>query len=212
MTRPLNARERAMVLEHEPLTRRVVNRYIHKCPSQARREDLEALLRVRLVELFQVYRPQEGVPFEGFAWKRLCGTVVDALRAESQDQARMRQAVSETEQEGEVGAEITLDLRDTPERLQQTLDNAAVAAALGLISQGSADAAKPPDHNDRHTLLDIVAKLPRRTRRVIELRFLEDLAPSEVAARLGLGTATVFREQASGLAALHRMMSEGSGR
>jgi RNA polymerase sigma-70 factor (sigma-E family) len=61
---------------------------------------------------------------------------------------------------------------------------------------------------DRRALLAAVARLPRRAREVLALRYYLDLADSEIAAALGVSRATVSSTASRALAALARQLQE----
>jgi RNA polymerase sigma-70 factor (sigma-E family) len=61
---------------------------------------------------------------------------------------------------------------------------------------------------DRKALLAAVARLPRRAREVLALRYYLDLADHEIAAALGISRATVSSTASRALAALGRELQE----
>jgi RNA polymerase sigma-70 factor (sigma-E family) len=61
---------------------------------------------------------------------------------------------------------------------------------------------------DRKALLAAVARLPRRAREVLALRYYLDLADGEIAAALGVSRATVSSTASRALAALARQLQE----
>ena len=67
-----------------------------------------------------------------------------------------------------------------------------------------------PDLADRAMLRDCLAKVPRRQRAVLVLRFLYDLPIDEVAQALGCSTGTVKSQTSHGLATLRRLMGPRS--
>jgi RNA polymerase sigma-70 factor (sigma-E family) len=61
---------------------------------------------------------------------------------------------------------------------------------------------------DRRRLLTALAKLPRRRREVLVLRYYLDLSETEIAAVLGISNGTVKSNAARGLAALARIIGD----
>jgi RNA polymerase sigma factor (sigma-70 family) len=66
----------------------------------------------------------------------------------------------------------------------------------------------PQTPDDRLYLRDALARLPRRQREVVFLRYLADLPESEVAAALGIDVGTVKAHANRGRAALRAAMSD----
>ena len=64
---------------------------------------------------------------------------------------------------------------------------------------------------DRDQLVRALALLPRKTRRIVVLRYLEDLSEREVAADLGISLGTVKSAASRGLAQLRAALGEGEG-
>jgi len=64
------------------------------------------------------------------------------------------------------------------------------------------------DGEDRRQVLAAVARLPRRQREVLALRYYLDLGEQEVAATLGITRGTVSSTTASALSALARQLGE----
>ena len=66
------------------------------------------------------------------------------------------------------------------------------------------------DREDRRAVLAAVARLPRRSREVLVLRYYLDLQDQEIAAALGVSRGTVSSTASRGLAALARDLREES--
>ncbi len=203
-----DARQRALILEHEGLVQRIVARYARKYAGLLDRDDIEGIVRLRMIELARVFRViPSGPPFEGYAWKALCGAVEEAAGLETRQLSKMRRAAFEVPSASDVDLHTDDHVRSPRDRLQGFLEGVAVAGALGFVSEAAANAASPRD--DRlvgERLYAALEKLPRRMRRVIELRFIEERTIVAVADTLGISAATVRREQSAGLSALARIL------
>jgi RNA polymerase sigma-70 factor (sigma-E family) len=70
------------------------------------------------------------------------------------------------------------------------------------------DSPSPPLSADRQQMLAALARLSRRRREVLVLRFYAGLSEAEIAATLGISPGTVKSTAARGLAALARALKE----
>jgi RNA polymerase sigma-B factor len=65
--------------------------------------------------------------------------------------------------------------------------------------------------DDRVLVRELLAKLPERERRIVELRFFSGLSQSEIAEQVGVSQVHVSRLLRSSLAALQRAMGDALG-
>lgn len=75
----MTAEQTALVLEHEPLVRKVAGS-IHIHTGRTPREDLLQAGRLGLCEAALRWSASRGVPFGAFARQRIKGAIVDAMR------------------------------------------------------------------------------------------------------------------------------------
>lgn len=73
------------------------------------------------------------------------------------------------------------------------------------------DRSAPPDDGLTVEVLAALARLPRRQRAVVVLRYVEDLDVDATAALLGIATGTVKSQAAKGLTALREVLTDGRG-
>lgn len=191
----------------ESLTRRIVARYARKHAGLLDRADIEAIVKLRAVELVERFEPiAAGPSFEGYAWRGLCGAVEEAAGLETRERAKARRVAFE------LAAELHTDGpdddgRNARSRTHAFLQRVAMAGALALVSEATSAGAVPSDlEGTARSLREALDKLEPRTREVLRLRFFEERTIAEVAKELGVSTATVRREQLEGLAKLARMM------
>jgi RNA polymerase sigma-70 factor (sigma-E family) len=84
---------------------------------------------------------------------------------------------------------------------------AALRPVQHEASESSAESAAM-DHADHRAVLAAVARLPRRAREVLVLRYYLDLPEAEIAATLGVSRGTVSSTASRALAALERELRE----
>lgn len=74
-----------LIVDHLPLVRHVLSTVLgaHRLPPSIDREDLESMGRLALVETAQRFDPTRGAAFKTYAWPRVYGAMVDAIRKSS---------------------------------------------------------------------------------------------------------------------------------
>jgi len=86
----------------------------------------------------------------------------------------------------------------------------AALQQAGHVPAASSAELAAMDNEDRHAVLAAVARLPRRAREVLVLRYYLDLRDQEIASALGVSRGTVSSTASRGLAALARELGEES--
>ena len=97
---------------------------------------------------------------------------------------------------------------------RSVLRRRGIARRAGMLHQAVEHDASAEDEvvlsEDRRTVLSALARLPRRRREVLVLRYYLGLSEAEIAAVLGISAGTVKSTAARGLAALARELGETS--
>lgn len=197
-----------LILEHQPLLRRVALRFVRAGRGMISRDDLLAHLQVRLAELAAAYDSSTGVPFAGYAWPNLCGAARDLARRERREIVKMHRAICQLPRETYLTPELDTNLGGPRERAEDFVGQAFAAAALGLVSEDSARTAANSNTEARHGVRQALDQLPASTRRVLVERFVEERTIGEVAVRVGVHPASLRREQAEGLRRLGRLLEQ----
>ncbi len=102
-------------------------------------EDLEACGHLGAVEAARAYDFGLGTSFEGFAWPRLVGAMIDFLRRE---RVKLRPAISAALDKAaaalEVAAEYAIEVRDKGgDDADEEADGAAAVVGVGLLCMGA---------------------------------------------------------------------------
>lgn len=197
-----------LILEHQPLLRRIALRFARAGRGLVSRDDLLAHLQIRLAELAAAYDSSGGVPFAGYAWASLCGAAHDLARKERRELAKMHRAACQLPRETYLTPELDTNLGGARERAEDFVAQAFAAAALGLVSEDTARTAANSNTEARHGVRQALEQLPASTRRVLLERFVEERTVDEVAARVGANPASLRREQAEGLRRLGRLLQQ----
>jgi RNA polymerase sigma-B factor len=188
-------------------------------------EDLQQAALIGLLNALDRFDPTRGVEFTTFGWQTMLGELKRhfrdrtwAMRVPRALQERYLEAVS-------VLDELTVELGRSPSIAQVAahmgLEPEQVVEALevrGASRLTSLDAPLGDDDDRTLTLIDegddfgpveertelspLLARLPRREREIIRLRFCEDLTQSQIATKLGISQMHVSRLLSQTLAQL----------
>ena len=173
---------RAELIErHLPLVRRVARGFV------GRDEPLEDLVQVGTIGLIKAvdrYDTGRGVDLGAYATRSIAGEIRHHLR----DRSAPVRVPRRLQEEGVRVSAVTLDAVPEPR-----------------------DAADPhADTQERLALGSALRSLPPRERRLLHLRFVEDLSQSQIAARTGLSQVHVSRTLRLALGRLHDQLVTNS--
>ncbi len=180
MTKAARARRDNLVLAHLPLLRSIAHKIHSSLPSCFDLEDLEQAGVLGLIEAATHYDPKgfPGVPFRGYARKRIKGAIQDSIGLHASNETR----------------------RTTRENLWAELTRPPIAECRegnDNLTNGRNDLQETPDHRARadglteraeqeKLLHELVDTLPRRLALVIELHYRADLNLNAIAGTHGL--------------------------
>lgn len=187
-------------------------------------DDLVQVALIALVTALDHFDPQRGVSFTTFAWvtirghlnrwQRDCGWSLRVPRSLQERCLRTSLAVERLSHElgrPPTVAEIAERLGAAEGEVTEALlaqrayvlfsipaddDDRVGGAALATHDRGFATV------EDRSQLASLLARLPRHEREIIEMRFVEELTQSEIAARLNSTQVRISRQLARSLAKL----------
>jgi RNA polymerase sigma factor for flagellar operon FliA len=218
--------EELLVREHLPLVHYLVAEMSGRIPSHVSRDDLESAAMAGLAQAARGYDAARGVPFDRFASRRIRGALLDELR--SRDWAtRSVRASARAVHHASDALTAKLGRTPTPFEIAESLgcdvaDVDAVAAGVAqanivnyesLFEDGSADNLLPEDEasspdaclleRERQAyLVDAVASLPVRLRRVVVGYFFEERSMHELGDELGVTDSRISQMRAEALALL----------
>src|SRR5262245_30816800 len=182
-------------------------------------QDIEQVAMLALVKAVDRYDLTIGVPFTAFAGRTIEGEIkryfrdstwaVKVPRGAKEMNVAVRRAIDQLSVESgrsptvdEVAAHLGVDRDDVVTGLA-----ADMARTVGTIEPGSDDDSSGADRlratasdergfgdvDDHEAVRVLLATLPERERRIIELRFFHDMSQSEIAAEVGLSQMHVSR-------------------
>lgn len=154
-------------------------------------EDLRSAGYIGASEAAQRYDFASDTPFEGFAWSRIAGAMIDFLRRE-----RLRLPPSLAAQldkasaAAELAAEYTAQVRDKgSDETEEEADGVAAVVGVGLLCMGSAplDPEKHLLRKEQLTHLDrAIGLLSERDRAMVTLRYFDGLRMHAIAQHFGI--------------------------
>ncbi len=216
----------ALIVAHLGLAKHLARRFIAKGQSQ---DDLTQAASLALVKAAQRYDPSRGVEFSAYATRMIIGELKHhfrdtgwAVRAPRQIQEvylEVKTAVSDLTQR--LGRSPTVPElaeacgRSVPEVLQAIEAGRGYrTSSLDMPSGGEGGGVRPRElasdgdatsrYEDLDELAGFLSRLSERDRRLIELRFVDELSQSEIAQRLGVSQMQVSRLLQRALDALRK--------
>ncbi|GAC1587677.1 MAG: FliA/WhiG family RNA polymerase sigma factor [Acidimicrobiales bacterium] len=215
-------REDALVRQHLGLVAAVVSEMATKIPRHVSRADLTSAGMEGLAQAARNFDPERGIPFDRYASTRIRGSLLDELRRRDWASRSVR---SRARSVGAVAESLTAEFGRLPTNIEVAhaagMDVASVASvhndvhravvlnydalAAGLDAEVvvAADPDTPDsvlvDRERKAYLLDSVAALPPRLRRVVIGYFFEERAMQDLADELGVTESRISQMRAEAL-------------
>lgn len=220
----------ALLNAYLPLTSRVLERVSMRVPPHIAVEDLSQAALLGLYNALLDFNPHRGIPFEGYAYPRIRGAIMDELRSmdflSRRDRSkvdRIDAVIAEWLQEhDEMPSEeqIAEQLEMSLESLHRLLDHAkpwlsldAESSQESLMHEMLADPhAKAPDGSSqagdmRLLLREAFRQLDMREQKILYLYYFEELRLSEIAALYELTEARISQIHALSISRLRASLS-----
>ncbi len=220
----------ALIQAYLPLTHRVLERVSMRLPSHIAVEDLSQAALVGLYKAIVDFDSTRGVPFEGYAYPRIRGAVLDELRSSDSlsrsKRARVGQAEKVVAEWMKVHGEMPAD-EDIAREMGMDIDDFLrlmdEAKPLCSLDAGGIDdlplhevIADPNGASDldaqrsdiRHLLRAGFRHLDQRSQKVLYLYYFEELRLSEIAALFSLTEARISQIRALSVIRLRGVLRE----
>lgn len=212
-----------VIIRHMPLVGHIVRETMGRVPSHVSRDDLTSAGLMALVQAGRSFDPGRGVPFERYAATRVRGAILDELRAVDWASRSVRRRARDlddtrTSLAGILGrpptvAEVARAAGLTEAEVAANDDDVSRAQVLSLHSATTALEDLVPtsvpspealvEHRERLTyLVDAIAELPERLRKVVEDYFFSERPMADIAADLGVTDSRISQMRAEALALL----------
>ncbi len=205
-------RER-ILLEHIPLVRMVAYRILERLPQHVELDDLVSAGVVGLIDAYNKFNPSKEVLFRSYAAVRIRGAILDSLRGMDWAPREIRRKAREIEettqrltqrmgrkpQQSDVAAEMGMAFASFQELLL-TVKGLEICSLQAPHREGWAEEetvyveANPEDdplrrcmRSERAAKLSaVVAELPEREQRVLQMYYVEEMTLKEIGLVLGL--------------------------
>lgn len=230
----LDAYGRAVAVAALPLVRSLARRVTLPDHPLATYRDLENAGMLGMLQALGSYDPSRGTPFASFAFGRIRGSLVDFLRTIDCLSRDRRRRVAEATRTAETlqqelgheprAAQVADRLGVSVRSYSRLLGDAQQRFAMSLFDGHGTDGPTPIDvlpapdveaadaHTERRSLYDfveaLVARLPERERRIVELYFYEGLTLREIAAEFHLTEARISQVLSKTLRTLRGRMDD----
>lgn len=216
-----------LVAAYEGLARSLAARFNRRGEAL---DDLNQAAMLALVKALDRYDPTRGIQFSTFAWATVVGELKRHLRDRTWAMRVPRRVQERALDLTRAADDLTHDLGRSPtipelaavlgcadEEVVEALE-ANRAYRLGSLDAPSrdGDGARTTTEvpmveagigrvDGQETVRALLARLPERQRRIVELRFFEDLTQAEIGARLGISQMHVSRLLARALTVLRTL-------
>lgn len=220
----------ALLDAYLPLTSRVLERVSMRVPPHVAVDDLSQAALLGLYNSLLDFNPYRGVPFEGYAYARIRGAVLDELRSMDFMSRRDRRKVERIDtviaewlkahDEMPTEEQISDELEMSLESLHRLLDHAKPWLSLDsgpsqemMMHEMLADPqSRRPDASSqagdmRHLLREAFRQLDMREQKILYLYYFEELRLSEIAALYELSEARISQINALSIKRLHAALS-----
>ncbi|MGB8480519.1 MAG: FliA/WhiG family RNA polymerase sigma factor [Acidobacteriaceae bacterium] len=226
-------RREEILLEHMPLVRMVAYRILERLPQSVEFDDLVSAGVVGLMDAYNKFNPSKQVLFRSYAAVRIRGAILDSLRGMDWAPREIRRKAREIEkttqrliqrmgrkpQQSEVAAEMGMAFASFQELLL-TVKGLEIGSLQEPHSDGSAEEEMVfieanPDHDPLHRcmrsqraarLSAVVAELPEREQRVLQMSYVEEMTLKEIGLVLELTESRVSQIRTAVLELLRARM------
>jgi RNA polymerase sigma-B factor len=221
-----------LITGYLPVARNIAHRFLHRGDNM---DDLEQVATVGLIGAVDRFEPDRGIDFLSFAVPTITGELRRHFRDRSRTIRIPRRIIQQQAGLYEAANELTQRLRRAPrpselaERLDISREEVIEVLQAHLTAYPSSLDAQPSEDEragrtlataigdvdpglglveDRMAVVPLLAQLPDRERRILQLRFFHDMTQTEIAALTGISQMHVSRLLSRTLAGLRNRLQE----
>jgi RNA polymerase sigma factor FliA len=219
--------------QYLPLVKSIVDRMDVRIPESWDKEDMIGYGILGLLEAMGRFQPEKGIQFTTFAFKRIRGAILDALRKDSplsrscwqkvqlitEDMEKISATTGKEASINEIVKEVNLGKSEVEQTMQlfKLLASISLEQTLGLnelrvkdilkIDLDKSPEEKYLEDEQAKILSEAIALLEKRQRLVLTLYYYEELTLREIAVALNVSVSRVSQLKTMGLTALRRRLA-----
>jgi RNA polymerase sigma-B factor len=230
---PCRAQLRAeLITGYLPVAHNIAHRFVHRGDHP---DDLEQVATLGLIGAVDRFEPERGVDFLSFAVPTITGEIRRHFRDRSRTIRIPRRIIQQQAGLYEAANQLTQRLRRAPrpselaEHLGISREEVIEILQVHMTASPSSLDEQPPDDErpgrtrvaalgdvdpglglveDRMAVVPLLAQLPERERRILQLRFFHDMTQTEIAALTGISQMHVSRLLSRTLSTLRSRLQE----
>lgn len=200
-------RER-LINDYLPFVKAIVNGIRKEFGKNLNSEELEAYGRLGLIEAAQRFDPKFACSFKTYAYHRVKGAILDALRSDKslwEDRTLIYLDGANSYLEAGVIREHAGDDYNSFRELRNGITS---LATIHLLTEYSNDSGKKYLSNENNTEIVIsLTKLNEKERDIIRMFYFEDVSLSEIAKKLGMSISAVSRTHKKAIERLRSILT-----
>jgi RNA polymerase sigma-B factor len=221
-----------LITGYLPVARNIAHRFVHRGDHS---DDLEQVATLGLIGAVDRFEPDRGVDFLSFAVPTITGEIRRHFRDRSRTIRIPRRLIQQQAGLYEAANELTQRLRRAPRpselaaHLGISREEVIEILQVHMTASPSSLDEQPPDDErpgrtlvaslgdvdpglglveDRMAVVPLLAQLPDRERRILQLRFFHDMTQTEIAALTGISQMHVSRLLSRTLGTLRSRLQE----
>ncbi|MDD2432121.1 MAG: FliA/WhiG family RNA polymerase sigma factor [Clostridia bacterium] len=224
-----------LIVHYISLVQKIAGKVAYALPAHMERDDLYSYGIFGLLEAIDRYNPNLGVPFAGFAIKRIKGSIIDGIRKEDWLPVSVRKRAKQVEQayekiemqlgrsatDEEIASELKISINEWTQWLK-TLQYITILSLDQSLSEEQDFSLKDNLFNSespnplqiiikkeiKNILMQAIERLPEKEKLVISLYYFHDLSNKEIAQVMELSPSRISQLHTKAIFRLRGKLSQ----